>query len=1307
MSENKTNEETKNEDSKNKETKKEAKIPNSLIIYIKTRLPNYYKMTYEPFMTVPKNKSHTVYFDPLVKYYERPIKSLPSGAPSDALYTQFFEASEFDSMINRILSDFRYMQKPITLQESFEQNIIDNNIKITLKNLFKQNNLFYINKKPYTIVSSHWKDSDWQIDKKPIEKLLNQFSNMTAKELEEEAKKEEDDIPEVLRQGQLSASNLTDEEKVTSVAAGLQTTIDNTKSSTLVGENEITGKTDSFVNQDQLPGVSENMKRLFSEYLRQNIPINYSDNPDLARDPLTLSLLIDPVELLKFINQNKKSNIVDLYSAYINTKTNLQNADKEYTDACKELVTYKTTFDSEVINITDTIKTGLPMENIKIQKNKILQQIILLKINYMKIIFRIADAIMEIYKQQNMYFVSTKLLLEALKTDYVNIIKYYEKPELAIKCIEYDISVLNSLIELNPEDPYSESYFSNYKDFKKFYEKILYANEVSLLTPKINYRDEDYYFYDMGVLFIEKQQYEIYNFKMFLFYSYNQFSIWVSLFKSIQIFTKFVGNEAIQILQLSEIAVTKYNKTFPEPQQQEFITRIKADGLKASYNKLSKSVNWYLVKEDGSRCIKSINEVSKEMFNEKKPFKLMEDEMHERILISSIKSQVHAYDAVVLYIYLLEVVCLRQNRVYVAEENVNQLNLEFSLTLEEYYYTIKRSIREMQEKGSNARIPNSLLWDVSKLNNLDFIEKRQKINNKSSLIYRGRLKSISKSRQEMIVSCEDIADLITPNLSESGFVSKCQSLLVSNLTDINEHSFRSSYWLEKTIENYNNEATSDFIYNINNVVKDAWYDRITQDREPENHLDWMVYNNSGTNTTDTIYAAISDALNGQLDLNGDETNNPYTEEIDNKRRFTISSLKSIVNEVNNNANILPKEIITILQSVLKIKCILFEMFPRENTEIQLGDVVRYDNQKCRVINIELTGPEKLYTLYNGIEIIREIPISEVELIKTNLNSHFRINCDYSDEYDVEAYEDNIYLVLSRQSNDAFFKYRLVKNASDNYFINQSLTIPIYIIYLIYNNCVRFKPDNMGSGFGSFKTFFDKFKTTIEKQIESDQLIREKDEIDSELTKIETEYFRLRNKENKTQEEKTQQTILKEDVKDLRTRINQLNELIKMSDKKIGMSSGGAPTKPSEQYINNSNRTYNPLGYPMNPNMPSNTVNLIQGRRRRLPYNVSQNKAKDSKSKLSFYITIELELFPGTSANLFQKSVVKCQSTFERIREAYAEIRGFEYRPSAMSEAYAYGNKKDDKKNDKKDKTEKNNKKTQSTNSSTRKLRGKL
>ena len=75
----------------------------------------------------------------------------------------------------------------------------------------------------------------------------------------------------------------------------------------------------------------------------------------------------------------------------------------------------------------------------------------------------------------------------------------------------------------------------------------------------------------------------------------------------------------------------------------------------------------------------------------------------------------------------------------------------------------------------------------------------------------------------------------------------------------------------------------------------------------------------------------------------------------------------------------------------------------------------------------------------------------------------------------------------------------------------------------------------------------------------------------------------------------------------------------------------------------------------------------------------QNKAKDQKSKLSFYIEVELELFPGTSVNLLQKGVVKCQSTFERIREAWADIRGFEYRPSPMNEAYGYNIKNDEEK----------------------------
>ena len=1294
-------------------SKKDEKIPNSLIVYIKTRIPNFYKVNYEPFMTVPKDKSHTVYFDPLVKYYEGPVKNIPTGAPKEALYTQFFEAAEFDTMINRILSDFRYMQKPRDLQKAYDEHIIDNNMNITLKTLFKNDNLFYINNKPYTIVGSHWDKNNWQIDKKPIEKLLNQFSHLTASQLEEEAKKEEDDIPEVLRQGSLASSNLNSDEVVTSVASGLQNVVDNAEN--VMNDREIAGQTEAFVSADMLPGVSEDMRRLYSEYLRQNIPINYSDNPDLARDTLTMSLLIDPSELLNFINKNKKSNIIELYSAYISAKTTLQKSDKEYTDACTAIAIYKTEFDTKVKTIIDEIKNieRINIETQKEEKNKLIQEITALKINYMKILFRIADAIMDIYNSQKLYFVSTKLLLEGLKSDYKNIIKYYEEPELAIKCIEYDINTISALIELDPENPYSQSYFYNFEKFKSFYEKKLYKNEKTLLTPQINYRDEEYYINNPKILSIEKQQYEVYNFQMFLFYSYNQFDIWVMLFKSIEIFAKFIGNETIQIIKLSETAMDKYNNTFPK---NDFIDRIKADGVKASYNKLTKKFDWYLVKEDGTRCIPPFTD-------EKKPLKYTEDENQERLYIASMKTQVNAYDAIILYIYLLEIVCLRQNRVYVAEENVNQLNLENSLTLNEYYYTIESSIKTDETLGLEKRIPESLLWDSKNLNDNNFLNNKKNINDKSSLVYRGRIKAIQKSRKNIVNNCEQIADIITPTISQDGFITKCQALLISNFSDITEHSFRSSYWLKKTIKNYDNEATSDFIYNISSVVKDAWYDRITLDREPEDHLDWMVYNNAGTNTIESIYASISDLLNAELDLNESETNNQYTEEIDGKKRFTISSLKQLVTTENPNPNITDTEILAILQEVLKIKFIVFEMFPRDNKSIQLGDIVNYKNHKYRVLKIQETDNSSSseetvtgYDIYNGYEILENIPVTGVTLSNKNITSLFRVECNYIDK-NVDNI-DHIYLLLSPQKQEqedgkSFLKYKYVKNSSKNSFIYSFEEIPVYIQYFIFNNCARFNPYiNINMDFGVMQDIFTNFMIQIQDQMNDNALETELASIESQLKSKTKEYKKLKDIKDKTPEQRTQKTLLKGDISDLKSRTKELQLLL--ADKQESNLFGGAATiRPSEQYINYSapGYGYNGLGYngpgpgyygqQMNPYMQNNQMYLPSRspysypyyNQRRLPYNVSQNKAKDSKSKLSFYITIELELFPGTTANAFQKSVVKCQSTFERIREAWSDIFGYQYRPSPMSEAYAYGIQKNgtNKNGTNKNGTNKNNK----------------
>jgi hypothetical protein len=166
----------------------------------------------------------------------------------------------------------------------------------------------------------------------------------------------------------------------------------------------------------------------------------------------------------------------------------------------------------------------------------------------------------------------------------------------------------------------------------------------------------------------------------------------------------------------------------------------------------------------------------------------------------------------------------------------------------------------------------------------------------------------------------------------------------------------------------------------------------------------------------------------------------------------------------------------------------------------------------------------------------------------------------------------------------------------------------------------------------------------------------------------------------------------------------LTELLNQQEPSVG---GAVTLRPSDQYSSYVPQ-YNPLEYPLNPNISRNVIYMPQQsylgpsylRQVIVPYNVSQNKEKEQKSKLSFYITVELELFPGTSVNMLQKSIVKCQSTFERIREAWADIFGFEYRAAPMSQAYAYSLEKNN------DKNSKSEKKGTRINNKTRKLKNK-
>ena len=86
------------------------------------------------------------------------------------------------------------------------------------------------------------------------------------------------------------------------------------------------------------------------------------------------------------------------------------------------------------------------------------------------------------------------------------------------------------------------------------------------------------------------------------------------------------------------------------------------------------------------------------------------------------------------------------------------------------------------------------------------------------------------------------------------------------------------------------------------------------------------------------------------------------------------------------------------------------------------------------------------------------------------------------------------------------------------------------------------------------------------------------------------------------------------------------------------------------------------------------------------YNSNQYTADESK--LSYYVIIDLELYPGKDGiPLSQKAVLGCQVKYEKMRQAYANLFGIEYRPNEFIPSTAKKYKKEDDKN--KQKTRKN------------------
>ena len=1066
-------------------------------------------------MTVPKSQSHTVYFDPLIKYYERPIKNVPSTAPNDTQYSQFFEAPEFDTMINRTLSDFRYMQKPRSFQEAYDDNIIENNIKITVENLFKPNGLFYIGKKPYTIIGVKTNPFNWQIDQKPLEKLLNQFSYLSIDQIQKQANEEINDIDLELRQGNIASTNITSDKNMSIIKSSLQDNSENLSDENI--KKEFSGDVKTFIDASALTGNKDDSRnKLYTTYLHKNNPINYTNIPDLIRDPLTFSLLVKPVDLITFINTDptKNKNLLDLYSAFITSKLNLKNVDDKYIEKCIEFAQQKEEFDKQMENSYESfIYKFEEEEEEKTEKGKILKKeeliktVLNLKFNYMSFIFQLMDLINEIYTLQRVYFTATKSLLNEIKQNYTNIIQNYEEPILSIKCIENDILTFELLINEDEKNTSSKKYFSNYKIFKDKY-NVLNTKKKDILEPKINYMDEiEFYLDNPVVIRIEMKQYEIYNFQMLLFYSYNQCDIWELLFNTIQKFTSDIFKKTTKIIisvNSSKFIVdnnVKYKKYKDKIIQNPVHIVIK------NTDKKTKKHTWVLQDDDGNKIIKDYDKNGQDF---------------QTFYIDYVKKSVNAYDAIILYIYLLEKYCLIQSRVYISNENIIRINIEVEKSLDNYYKLLLNNIN-YTDITKPPFIPSSFFWKTTKFNNNDEIKKEIGKKDKKIFIYFNRLRTIKQLREKILAKSEEFYKQITPNISKKAFIKQCDNIINKEETIIEPYYFGNTIdIIYNDISYYDIEKIDDFNYYMNKVINQVVNDRILdEDESVKSYVDWMVFKNKDFDNK-SLYNAIADGLNRQLDLTKSTTNNEFTDIIHNKKRFTSTSLENIINKeaslssININ-NI--QEIILILEKTLGIKIIMFEMFKRPKTsDINVGDIVKNEAEKSpysidyRVIlkNVSVTG--NTYNLYDGFNILPDIQNKEetvsenvidpltgtiTNMIKTinsinkNMTNHleeFRVYCDTISVNDFKKYNDYIYIVATIKEKQT--KFQLVRDIDNEYIVNRD-KIPKYIRYLIFNSCPNLRDDAF---FQDFKDKIDTNKNTdIEKEISKieEQLIEKK------------------------------------------------------------------------------------------------------------------------------------------------------------------------------------------------------------------------
>ena len=1142
----KDKEKDKEKEKEKENNSKKIPIPNTLTIYIKTRIPNHTKMIYEPSMTVPTSKSHTVYFDPLVQYIKGAITDIPPKAPLDAKYTQFFEANQFDSLVNRFKSKtFNFQKNPAkllnlqyerTLEQALEEDLINQNIQLTLSSLFKYNGLFYINKRPYTILNKQWKTDGWDVDTKTENKLTSLFSNLSYNDAQKEADEELATFKNTYSTE--GSPGATENEK-------FEENLENLKNTPTI---EVDTDHSALFNTIQGSEAFEDEQNIIT----QNYPIQFTNAVDKATEPITFSLLLDRNVFVIYLEEKteKGKSLLNKYSRCHQNKEALYKIKKEYHEIFIKIGKKKGEYDdksAEIFLILNPINSGSSSQSVQITNiSKLCEDLHDLYIEFMELFITLSELLVSLYDKQILYFNSIVDFLKEFKKEYTTIIKYHkDTAELANICIETDIRIYELLsiqTDVTILDINSQLYFTNIANLKLKRDKLV--KERAILSD-INIQETvNKYTNDPWLLILLQNQFDIYTKTISSSFYSNQTNIWKIYYKEVEDLV----NNMIKIFIIKMQETIDKEITYIEDYKPSLKTQVgfsKEPSIPIP-GKTMEQTTEYLEKKYGFTGIKKNTDIVRtlvnlmqykkavpenkwRLINDQDMYVIKNDDAHEvdieyeRRYIDILQHEVELFDSVILITHLLQIKCLRQYGLYTAEENASQIEL---LMLKSYlwYYLAIKGYKDLPEDISRYsdeistyveyfdnnfkkniypsktfQIPNSVLWNTSILNKSknthDFLIQMIEEIHISIPMQNYKIREIKLTNSKYITECNNFAKTVEAKMGSTNIKNTCNELLetFTNFTFTTQFvSFSMFNKDDVELKNINIRNTLKFNNNVRN-----------QSFAGRNNIQWIVYKNKEnyrTNLNDDYYkreysenilnikkysayfgerflniflGAIKDILNKQLDHLNSITINLYTDVLENKNRFTINSLKRIINDNSPNTiklllegnteqgmkiysqdsvlndqtlnigvkreflNYYQTRIIELLRDVLKINIYIFDMPDTEN-ELKLGTSVALKNnlipnqQPYIIMKINKNKEGISYNLKNTTNNFPETKkADEITFLKKSEfdNQPFKMTCGQNQN---PLVTENI-LFLLRTTDDIFdYNYEIIGTFLEEY-----------------------------------------------------------------------------------------------------------------------------------------------------------------------------------------------------------------------------------------------------------------------------------